>query len=289
MSEYKDFRKRIGIDASDKKIFQKFKSTIINSLKSNMQGVWKFRLEREFCRNYCKDISPRFPPQPHDFIFSFPFNCSGIFLTLKKEDDIGEFLYYLERFLRFLKSKSVDKAYSNKKMERFKESYNNIVHDLENATDTYPLKFRMKETEDGIVFYQSGDKLFDKLFIDDALDWLDKCPEAKDSLLSALEKYNRKIYERNLLDDARLSLELFLRKILNNDKSLEKQESEILQFFKKKKVSCEISNMFWTLLDYYTKYQNEHVKHDDKVDPKEVEFILYLTGLFIRFTFNLTE
>jgi hypothetical protein len=40
--------------------------------------------------------------------------------------------------------------------------------------------------------------------------------------------------------------------------------------------------MFMKLVDYYTKYQNSYVKHDDAVIEEEVEFIFELTSSFMK-------
>ena len=48
-------------------------------------------------------------------------------------------------------------------------------------------------------------------------------------------------------------------------------------------IGTEIRNMFQRTLDCYIKFQNQKVKHDDKIDNlHEVEFIFGLTMLFIR-------
>jgi hypothetical protein len=40
--------------------------------------------------------------------------------------------------------------------------------------------------------------------------------------------------------------------------------------------------MFMKLLDYYTKYQNTHVKHDDAVVEEEIEFLFEITASFMK-------
>lgn len=106
--------------------------------------------------------------------------------------------------------------------------------------------------------------------------------DAEKQYNSGLEKVKSGVYERNALDDFRLSLELLLKAILNSNKSLENQRPAISEFFKNKNVSPQIANMLWTLIDQYSKYQNEHVKHNDKINPKEVNVILDLTTTFIK-------
>jgi len=40
--------------------------------------------------------------------------------------------------------------------------------------------------------------------------------------------------------------------------------------------------MFVKLLDYYAKYNNSYVKHDDAVIEEEIEFILEITSSFMK-------
>lgn len=103
------------------------------------------------------------------------------------------------------------------------------------------------------------------------------------SALNKLNKLNEGKNGRNLLDDLRLSLEILLKKILKNDKNLENQNNQIGGFLKEKEVSNEVRNMFITFLDYYSKYQNNYVKHNDLINPKEIDLIVNLTGAFINF------
>lgn len=113
--------------------------------------------------------------------------------------------------------------------------------------------------------------------------WLAAYKKSFELYNSALDKLNERIYQRNLIDDLRLSLELLLKELLNNDKPLEKQISDVGQFQKNKGISPETTNMFNTLLDYYGKYQNKYAKHDDNVNEKEIEFIIDLTSTFMKF------
>ena len=46
-------------------------------------------------------------------------------------------------------------------------------------------------------------------------------------------------------------------------------------------IPAEFTNMFKSLLDYYSKYQNEHVKHNDNVNQGEMDFVIKLTSDFI--------
>ena len=124
--------------------------------------------------------------------------------------------------------------------------------------------------------------MVNEILVDETRFWLDDHTKSLEQYNSALEKYKGNIFERNLLDDLRLSLELLVKEILDNSKSLENQFSDIGLFIKRNNGSTELSNMFVKLIDYFTKYQNEYVKHDSQVIEEEVEFILEITSSFMK-------
>jgi len=112
--------------------------------------------------------------------------------------------------------------------------------------------------------------------------WLGAFPDCLALYNQALQKYQHKTFQRNVLDDVRLCLEKLLQQVLENQKSLEKQLPTLGQFLKSKGGSKELVNMFNTLLDYYAKYQNSYVKHDDAVIEQEVEFVLEISSWFMK-------
>lgn len=130
---------------------------------------------------------------------------------------------------------------------------------------------------------QRGDKQVNEVLVDETIHWLQSYPEALKVYREAIEKFDNQIFQRNLLDDLRLSLEVFLKSILNNTKSLENQLSEIGLFIQSKNGSKELNNMFLKLIDYYCKYNNTYVKHNDAVIENEIEIILEMTSSFMKF------
>lgn len=112
--------------------------------------------------------------------------------------------------------------------------------------------------------------------------WLDSFPEVLGLFNDAFAKYTARVFLRNLLDDLRLSLEKLVQVLLGNSKSLENQISGVGLFVKERGGSTELSNMFVKLVDYYCKYQNTYIKHDDAVIEEEVEFILEITAAFMK-------
>lgn len=126
-------------------------------------------------------------------------------------------------------------------------------------------------------------KEIDETLMGDTLKGLEKYPEAHKLYNKALKEFNSGTDERHILDDLRLSVEYFLRSILKNEKTLENQISLLGQYQKEKGISSEISNTFLKLIELFGKYQNNYVKHHDKVKHSEIEFIFNFTNTFYRF------
>lgn len=123
----------------------------------------------------------------------------------------------------------------------------------------------------------------DEVIIEETEHWLQTYPDALKLYQEAIIKFDNKVFQRNLLDDLRLSLELLLRAIIGNSKSLENQLGDIGTFIQRKKGSKELNNMFVKLIDYYSKYNNTYVKHDDAVIENEIEIIFEITSSFMKF------
>lgn len=116
----------------------------------------------------------------------------------------------------------------------------------------------------------------------EARHWLADYPEAKKLFDEALQKHSHGVFQRNTLDDLRLALEILVRQLFGNHKTLENQISTIGQYVKDRGGSPQLANMFEKLVDYYTKYQNTYVKHDDAVVTAEIEFVFELTSSFVK-------
>lgn len=135
----------------------------------------------------------------------------------------------------------------------------------------------------GHLLVTPSDKTIDTVLIEQSQHWLADYPESLGLYETALSKLENKLFLRNLLDDVRLSLEKLTQCLLGNNRSLENQIAEIGVFLKRSGCSKELANMFQKLIDYYTKYQNTYVKHDDAVIESEIEIIFEMTCSFMRF------
>lgn len=105
----------------------------------------------------------------------------------------------------------------------------------------------------------------------------------------ALRKHNHGVFRRNTLDDLRLGLEILIRDLFGNGKTLENQIPFVGQFVKGNGGSPQLANMFQKLVDYYANYQNTYVKHDDAVVAAEIEFVFELTASFMKHLLRLSS
>ena len=134
-----------------------------------------------------------------------------------------------------------------------------------------------------------GSECINKILIEETKHWLEPYAKSKQNYLYALNKFNNGVFLRNSLDDLRLSLELLLQEIFGNSKSLENQINEVGSMVISKGGSKEFANMFQKLVEYYTKYQNTYIKHDDRVMELEIEFIFELTSSFMKHFVRLSD
>jgi hypothetical protein len=118
--------------------------------------------------------------------------------------------------------------------------------------------------------------------VEETRHWLNAFPKSLDLYNGALRKLEHGVFDRNVLDDLRLALEMLLHVLLDNHKSLENQIQPLGAFIKENKGSPELANMFVKLIEYYSKYQNTYVKHDAAVVEQEVDFVFEITSCFMR-------
>lgn len=119
--------------------------------------------------------------------------------------------------------------------------------------------------------------------VEETQHWLSEYPDALKLYNDCLEKHSNGIHQRNLLDDLRLSLETLLKNVLENGKSLENQIADLGKYINNRHGSKELNNMFLKLIDYFSKYQNTYVKHNDNVNDNEVEIIIEMASSFMKF------
>ncbi len=161
-----------------------------------------------------------------------------------------------------------------------------LTYDIAEALKISGINAILCDTADGYLFYPANAELLDQKIVVDTLNWLNSYPKAKEQYNSALRMYLKDDHSRNIVDALRLSVELFLKQLLQNGSSLEHQLIAIGDYLKGKNIAAEIRNMFVKLLDCFAKYNNKHIKHNDdsnSLTSAELEYLIYLSGTFMRF------
>lgn len=174
------------------------------------------------------------------------------------------------------------------------DDYANIhfAHSIAEALKISGINAMLCDTPDGYLFYPANAELLDQKIVVDTLNWLSKYPKAKEQYNSALRLYLGGDLSRHVVDALRLSIELFLKQLLQNGVSLENQLKPIGEYLKGRDVAPEIRNMYVKLLDCFTKYNNHHIKHNDdsdKITSAELEYLIYTSGTFIRFLIQVSN
>ena len=80
----------------------------------------------------------------------------------------------------------------------------------------------------------------------------------------------------------RLSLELLVKQFLGNEKSLENQISSLGTKLDQCGIPSELRNLLTKVIDYMCKYQNNYVKHNDAVNPAEIDYVIEQTSTVIN-------
>ncbi|MCQ2256579.1 MAG: hypothetical protein MJZ41_01135 [Bacteroidaceae bacterium] len=107
-------------------------------------------------------------------------------------------------------------------------------------------------------------------------------PDVGALVMSGFKHANNEAEYRHALDDFRLAIELLLKKILGNEKSLENQREFLLPYMAEKGISVEIRNVFFKLLDTFCKYQNTNVKHGNSVNNMDLGIMIDYSVFFIK-------
>jgi hypothetical protein len=146
-------------------------------------------------------------------------------------------------------------------------------------------KQKPKSSVNSVIFYPTGARLLDQGTVNDVLEWLEKYPKIAKHFEQSLKIYyaGDSGKYRNLLDNLRFALEQLLKEVLDNESSLENQKTNLLSWLQQRGIHQEIINLYHQLLfGQYCMYQNNAVKHNESFSENDIEFMIYLTGTFMR-------
>ena len=215
------------------------------------------------------------------------FNNTIIYSTLANSQTPIQIAWYLQNLFT-----AFDNMLQNN--TRLQTAIDNFYIELIDLLSVSPVsQIRLSRNKKGIVVYPAGAKLLDDVLVNENLTWLLDYPESHKAFEQALSIYfsGDKLKFRNLVDNLRVAIEQLLRRILGNEKSFENQKKELSVWLEKHGVHSQTKNLFSQLLfGPYAVFQNDAAKHgDEELLPDEIEYLIYLTGTFLRLLIQLNR
>lgn len=189
---------------------------------------------------------------------AIPFNIA--ILGDAKWDEIEEFICLVYDYVVFEDKRSLFEKKINEYLDRF------------------DIKFLFLKGQ-----FITADFVANQPTVTEVLEWIDLYPDAAKVYRAALKKLSNKEDTRNAIDDMRLALESLIRDIMGTTKTLENQIQPIGSALKNKGVLPQAVTLITTMLNHYAKYQNDNVKHHDKVDVNDSELIVNMTAIIMKY------
>lgn len=276
--EWLDYREQLSIGFNDEKKGSMCVSRIQNDLDelfenrqktdnglTFLDGIFDYdAISKEEYHMFCQMTGTRYGG-----VLSFPKD--EIRKTLEShEEDFHDFLSYYMAFINCL----TDRPKGIKKQE--------LLNILEKAFAESRLKYSVLKDEGEFFVFPKGAKELDRALVSEPLEWLDEYPLTKSTFVIALKQYQDGVYIRDTADNLRKALEQFLQEFLGNKKNLENNRTEICRYLGSVGVDGEIAGLFQPLINTYKNINDKYVKHNDLIDKRLLEFLLYQTGILIR-------
>ena len=267
-----DYGEKLGIGFNDEEKKQMFSSKISNRLLGTFQKInTKKELVERFERivtDYYIEIGEAVPL--HISVFHFISNIS-------RSGTIVEMVCKYVAFLNILKKSNLEAGYL-----KFRDLLEKSLLELNIAYDIY-------EDDDGIFIFPKGAKELDNALVSEPLEWLIDFPNTRKTYIIALKQYSDGIYIRDVADNLRKAFETFLQEFLKNTKNLETNKNSICKYLGEQGVDAGITGLLKPLLDSYKNINDRTAKHNDAVEQKLLEFLLYQTGVFIRMIISVSH
>lgn len=266
--KWMDYQKKLGLNFDDNRKALRFYAQIHNYIDDAAFIDFDRNIEKIFCNMIGVPIVP--DADPFALFGDQPQGLQRAWIYLSKRQTY---------FLDFL---SCCVALINSYPKKQKAIKNGLRDVLLNALDDCQVSYEIFNDEDGIFIFPKGAKELDDALVSEPLEWLSNYPNARKAYVTALKQYSDGIYIRDVADNLRKALETFLQEFLANDKNLETNKNEICKYLGAQSVDAGIAGLFQPLINAYKNINDRVAKHNDKVDKKLLEFLLYQTGVLIR-------
>ena len=263
--DFIDYRKKLGIGLDDRELESLFFNRIFNIL-DDMHPMYNQISNNEYFE-FCMQTGC------HMQHGTSADECWGIILKIlyNNSRSIKEFLPYYMCFINCQEDNEY-KAYT-------KEDFKNLIC---NCLEETHIPFDIIEENDEYFIFPKGAPELDSALVSEPLEWLKDYPTAHKTFVIALKQYSDGIYIRDVADNLRKALEAFLQEFLGNEKNLETNKNEICKYLGNQGVDTGIAGLFQPLINSYKNINDRIAKHNDAVDAKLLEFLLYQTGVLIR-------
>lgn len=268
--DWLDYREKLGIgfdDEEKKEFFYTVLFNVINVVIKENDGQLSIGEYFTFCRSTGSRVNTSLL---NDYLSCDRFrDCISVLRN--KTDNLTEFLAYYIFFVNAFE----DDEYHEWKGADFK---NLLCNSLEEAHIPYELMYE----NDKCFIFPKGAKELDDALVSEPLEWLKDYPQAHKTYCIALKQYADGIYIRDVADNLRKALEAFLQEFLENTQNLESNKNNICRYLGEQGVDAGVSGLFQPLINAYKNINDRIAKHNDAVDEKLLEFLLYQTGVIIR-------
>lgn len=267
--DFIDYRKKLGISFSDNDKAKLFIKRIEVIMKSGEGYSFNENDEIEFAYMIGESYLLAEVDMIEIALGNDPIGLQRAWLYLSKRT--GSFEDFLSCVVALINT------YSSKKTEK-----KAILVDVKKALNDSHIDFDILEDNDGVFIFPKGAKELDDALVSEPLEWLKDYPQAHKTYCIALKQYTDGIYIRDVADNLRKALEDFLREFLGNNNDFNKNKKEVENYLKSQNADSHLITILVSLLNHYYLLNNEVAKHNDKMDKKYLEFLLYQTGIFIR-------
>lgn len=258
-----DYREKLGIGFNDK---QKFKM-LSAMLKNYVEKVIEENYDENAHLNYCQMVGEDY----YDYNPPYRHLSNSLDMSESTEELIAKYIALCNTY------SPGGRGYSQHVIRK-----KQVLGCLKESLDKLNIKYEIFEDEDGIFIFPLGAKELDDALVSEPLEWLKDYPKARKTYSVALQQYSDGQYIRDVADNFRKAFEEFLREFLNNNNDLNKNKKEVEVYLKEQNADSQLTTMLVSLISHYYLLNNEVAKHNDKMDARYLEFLMYQTGVFIR-------
>ena len=272
--KYIDYRKKLGLGFDDTEKANRAMSQIHNYL-DNESIVFSRDDEIAFCDEIGVQAHEEEDVFNMDFSLKKPSGLQIVWQYLKDDKNLTSFI---SKYVVLINTYQGAKANRNKLLKK-----------LESVLADCEIGYEILTDSDGVFVFPKGAQELDNALVSEPLEWLKEYPQAHKTYCIALKQYSDGIYIRDVADNLRKALEAFLQEFLGNSKNLETNKNDICKYLGEQSVDAGISGLFQPLINAYKNINDRIAKHNDAVDERLLEFLVYQTGVLLRMVISIKK